>query len=51
MQPSPEQVLLAALEAPWAPQAARDAWLATARPEQLTPPGDWLTWLINAGRE
>ena len=50
MQPSPEQVLLAALEAPWAPQAARDAWLATARPEQLTPPGDWLTWLINAGR-
>jgi len=50
MQLSPEQVLLAALEAPWGPQAARDGWLATARPEQITPEGDWRTWLILAGR-
>lgn len=28
----------------------RSVWLATARPEQLPPPGDWLTWLILAGR-
>jgi phage terminase large subunit-like protein len=25
-------------------------WRARARPSQLTPPGDWLTWLILAGR-
>jgi len=25
-------------------------WKATARPEQLTPKGDWSTWLILAGR-
>lgn len=30
--------------------AARAAWLNTARPEQLTPPGDWLTLLLLAGR-
>lgn len=29
---------------------ARSDWLATARPEQITPEGDWLTWLILAGR-
>jgi phage terminase large subunit-like protein len=28
----------------------RDLWLGTARPEQIPPPGDWLTWLILAGR-
>lgn len=28
----------------------RDRWLATARPEQLTPPGTWNVWLILAGR-
>lgn len=28
----------------------RSLWLATARPEQLPPPGEWLTWLILAGR-
>ena len=28
----------------------RAAWLATARPEQLPPEGDWLAWLILAGR-
>jgi phage terminase large subunit-like protein len=26
------------------------AWLATARPEQLLPPGPWRTWFIRAGR-
>jgi phage terminase large subunit-like protein len=30
--------------------AARVRWLLTARPEQLTPPGDWRYWLILAGR-
>ena len=25
-------------------------WSALARPEQIAPPGDWLTWLILAGR-
>lgn len=29
---------------------ARAKWLKTARPEQLTPPGDWRIWLILAGR-
>ena len=29
---------------------ARSDWLATARPEQVAPPGDWLTWVILAGR-
>ena len=26
------------------------AWAAWGRPEQLLPPGDWVTWLILAGR-
>ncbi len=30
--------------------AARAAWRLTARPEQLTPPGDWFGWLLLAGR-
>lgn len=25
-------------------------WRSWARPEQLQPPGDWLTWLVQAGR-
>ena len=25
-------------------------WDFWARPEQRLPPGDWLTWLVNAGR-
>ena len=25
-------------------------WLATARPTQVAPPGDWRTWLVLAGR-
>lgn len=29
---------------------ARARWKAKARPDQLTPDGDWLTWLILAGR-
>lgn len=28
----------------------RADWLAAARPKQLPPEGDWLTWLILAGR-
>jgi len=30
--------------------AWRLKWKATARPEQVTPPGDWTVWLILAGR-
>ncbi|NTU76248.1 MAG: DNA-packaging protein [Alphaproteobacteria bacterium] len=30
--------------------ASRVRWIETARPEQLTPPGDWRVWLILAGR-
>lgn len=29
---------------------ARAKWLATARPTQIVPPGDWRTWLVLAGR-
>ena len=28
----------------------RYLWPAWARPEQLPPPGDWVTWLIMTGR-
>jgi len=31
-------------------QAALAAWLNRARPNQLPPPGDWLVWLLLAGR-
>lgn len=31
-------------------RAVAYAWECWARPEQLAPPGDWTTWLINAGR-
>lgn len=30
--------------------AARARWIQTARPNQLTPVGNWLTWLMLAGR-
>jgi phage terminase large subunit-like protein len=30
--------------------AERAKWIENARPEQITPEGDWLTWLILAGR-
>lgn len=29
---------------------ARAAWRLTARPQQLTPDGDWFAWLLLAGR-
>lgn len=29
---------------------ARANWIDLARPDQITPEGDWLTWLILAGR-
>lgn len=38
--PSPKQEAL----------AARADWISKARPQQLTPDGDWATWLILAGR-
>lgn len=47
-----------ALQADWtalrpehrAALTARNDWLDRARPEQVTPAGDWDTWLILAGR-
>lgn len=33
---------------PWGKVFAR--WLATARPDQLAPGGDWLVWLLEEGR-
>lgn len=36
------------LDPPVLPGAAK--WRAEARPEQLTPPGDWFVWLVKAGR-
>lgn len=52
MQPeeSPDQFLLAAIEKASQPLRARARWLAEARPDQITPLGDWETWLILAGR-
>lgn len=32
------------------PLALEYDWRVWARPEQLAPPGDWLTWLVLAGR-
>jgi predicted phage terminase large subunit-like protein len=43
-------VILRDLEAVWAAQEARERWAAVARPEQLAPIGDWLVWLVLAGR-
>lgn len=37
----------------WGPkrvQAMLSYWPAVARPKQLEPSGDWLTWLVKAGR-
>jgi phage terminase large subunit-like protein len=47
-----------ALQADWqalrpeqrAALTARSDWLATARPDQITPDGNWNTWVILAGR-
>src|SRR5258708_33946975 len=47
---NPNAVVLRAIEKATVGQRARAAWLATARPEQVTPPGDWQIWLILAGR-
>ena len=30
--------------------ALENDWTAIARPAQLSPPGDWSTWIIMAGR-
>src|SRR3954464_12004158 len=30
--------------------ALESSWAAKARPQQLPPPGDWLIWLLLAGR-
>lgn len=46
----PDAILLRALEKATVRHRARAEWLARARPEQITPAGEWLTWLILAGR-
>lgn len=33
-----------------AQNAERHRWLKTARPDQITPDGDWSVWLVMAGR-
>ncbi len=42
--------VVAALGAAGAMQSLPFEWSAWARPEQLPPQGDWLTWLLLAGR-
>lgn len=44
---------IAGVQAGLTPQQKHDLlydWRSWARPEQLPPPGDWLTWLVQAGR-
>lgn len=43
------EALVRALGVDRAEQVAR-CWRAIARPEQLPPQGDWLVWLVRAGR-
>lgn len=45
MQPPNDQSMFSRLA-----RALDDPWLATARPEQLPPPGEWSTWIYLAGR-
>lgn len=48
--PEPDRLaILASLTDEQAEELLWD-WQAWARPEQLPPPGDWLTWVIDAGR-
>ncbi len=49
LQPSPD--LWAAMEPHQSAAILKRAeWVAKARPDQITPQGDWLTWVIIAGR-
>lgn len=49
LQPSPD--LWAVMEPhQQATILKRAEWIAKARPDQITPDGDWLTWVIIAGR-
>lgn len=45
-----QQAWLDQLEADLLAQVARKEWWFVARPEQLIPEGDWLIWLVMAGR-
>jgi phage terminase large subunit-like protein len=45
MQPDGEQTGFARVA-----DALDDAWFRTARPEQISPPGNWAIWLVSAGR-
>ena len=48
--PSDLQALIGSLPDAVASEMSQMPWWFTARPEQLTPPGDWSIWLILAGR-
>lgn len=52
MTPSPSYSALSTLLPPpsYAAGQARAEWILRARPDQVTPLGDWSTWLILAGR-
>lgn len=52
MQPegSPDEIVMRAIEKATLGRRARAKWLAIARPDQVTPAGDWEVWLILAGR-
>jgi phage terminase large subunit-like protein len=46
----PEAVLMRQLRESWGMRESRAQWLSQARPDQVTPGGDWHVWLILAGR-
>lgn len=49
--PEIERARWLAAQEPWVlEEILRDEWWWTARPEQLEPPGEWLVWLLLAGR-
>ncbi len=49
MEPSQRKLAVASMSDEEVHALAYD-WLFWARPEQITPPGDWYIWLILAGR-
>ena len=50
LKPSPEALTGASKVHRAFTDALRSAWRATARLEQLAPPGDWTTWIFCGGR-
>lgn len=48
--PAEQQAAILGTLSPAEAEALRYEWRFWARPQQLTPPGDWRVWLILAGR-